>query len=404
MVHDVKPSLPDIFPVGEIRVEDEEHTYLTYDGDPFAGVIEETEYTLDKAPVDEIIEVTGTFNGQDKTFVKGTDYQLSDITRTEEETFTFENIQDQYLLDNVPEANSVSITDNSGDTYTEGTDFKITSTERFDDRTIEWLDSGGSPDDDEEFTATYTVNASSILKWDDGEDTPDAGTIFEVTYICESLISRYLTSSEEEFASVHDDFDQAIAGKFVAQATGQQLDELGKIFGVLGKRTGRDDVEYRDYLTSITESFTSTGTKDGIIRAVSAATDVPREDISINEDFQNTEYEIVIVPQTEVIGSVVEQVADISDPSGVEQSATVYDFPNETFFADDSTNIIESILGGADSMASDDASATDANKILAAQESTSADDQVVTANAKSNVFWGNDWTASDADDSLLWSE
>jgi len=121
---------------------------------------------------------------------------------------------------------------------------------------------------------------------------------------------------------IEDELNAIIQGKFVDSAEGQELDEIGKIFGVLGKRSGRNDTQYRIYLKSVVQSFVSRGTVNGIKLAISAATDVPIDDITIDEDFDDNSYEVIVIPQTPVDGNLLEQVAEIADPSGVEQSLT----------------------------------------------------------------------------------
>jgi hypothetical protein len=61
-----------------------------------------------------------------------------------------------YTLEHVPFPNSLSITDNSGDTYTEGTDFSLVDdTNNGFKQSIDWSIGGAEPDDNEVFTATY---------------------------------------------------------------------------------------------------------------------------------------------------------------------------------------------------------------------------------------------------------
>lgn len=237
------PQLPDIFPQGDIKVSKEKHLYKTYEGDSFDPVLEEKEYTIDKAPVKKIIEITGVSSGESKTFVQGTDYVLSS-----------------------------------------------------DNERIVWQD--------------------------DPADRPDAGSLFYITYRCQSIISRYLESSGEELHDIDGDIEEVISSKFVDSATGDNLDEIGKIFGALGQRRGRTDTQYRIYLKSIVQSFISRGTVNGIKVAISAATEVPVKDISIIEDFTKNEYEVVVVPNNPVNGVIIEEIAEIADPSGINQVLT----------------------------------------------------------------------------------
>lgn len=72
------------------------------------------------------------------------------------ETFTYESGSNLYEIDHVPFDGSSSITDGSGDTYTEGTDYDIVdnSGNGFAE-TIDWSIGGSTPTDNEDFTVTY---------------------------------------------------------------------------------------------------------------------------------------------------------------------------------------------------------------------------------------------------------
>jgi len=83
---------------------------------------------------------------RDETYKWNSSYQ---------ESFDYNTSTDLYELEYVPFDGS-SITDNSGDTYTEGTDYEIidNSGNGF-DQTIDWTIGGSTPDNDERFTITY---------------------------------------------------------------------------------------------------------------------------------------------------------------------------------------------------------------------------------------------------------
>jgi len=184
-------------------------------------------------------------------------------------------------------------------------------------------------------------NDANRLIWLEN-NLPDDNTEFYVTYQSESIISRYISSSEKELEISEEHINEVIDSKFVSTAEGDELDELGKLFGpTIGQRRGRNDEEYRVYLRSVVQSFTSRGTKTGIKLAISAATDIPIEDIEIIEDFRNNEYSIGILPQTPVAGTLLEDVAEIADPSGIKQLSTRYrPEPDETV-VDDNYSITE---------------------------------------------------------------
>jgi len=251
MSHDIE--LPEIFPLEEIRVEEEPHLFEVFQGD--SSPLPKTEYTIDKAPIIEIEEITGTVNGRsDYVFEKGTDYELSS-----------------------------------------------------DNNDVVWLNG----------------------------ERPDAGTNFFVTYLTDSIISRYVESGSEEFDTVDEKIIEATKNKFVGQAEGKELDEIGKLFGqTIGKRRGRTDTQYRIYLQSVVQSFVSRGTKTGIKLAISAATEVPVADITINENFETNKYEVIVIPNTAVRVSLLEEISDIADPSGIEQIRTRFPIFDEMGVSD----------------------------------------------------------------------
>jgi hypothetical protein len=174
--------------------------------------------------------------------------------------------------------------------------------------------------------ADFTLSADgNRLVWeDDPANEPDPGSIFFVNYTTDSIISRYLDASEEQFDVIISKVDESLSSKLVDSATGDDLDEIGKLFGpIIGRRTGRSDTEYRVYLKSVVQSFISRGTLGGIKGAIAAATIVGPEDISVQEFFDDNEFSVSISLEAEaefgnvITGSVIEDVADLAAPSGV---------------------------------------------------------------------------------------
>jgi hypothetical protein len=103
----------------------------------------------------------------------------------------YESTQDVYQLDFVPFPASLSVSDNSGDTYTEGTDFAlIDDTGNGFKQSLDWSIGGSSPDDNELFTATYDQKVYETVYdivelptdniTDESGDTYVDGTDFEI--------------------------------------------------------------------------------------------------------------------------------------------------------------------------------------------------------------------------------
>jgi len=73
---DTSVSLPEFFPQQNLVVEQEEHRFDVFDSDD--GPKSQTEYGLTKAPVDEIIRVTGSYDNSTIEFTNGIDYTLNE--------------------------------------------------------------------------------------------------------------------------------------------------------------------------------------------------------------------------------------------------------------------------------------------------------------------------------------
>jgi hypothetical protein len=165
----------------------------------------------------------------------------------------------------------------------------------------------------------YTIGSDNeTIDFSVGGQKPDAGTEFAVTYVANSIISRYTTSFDDEISETVDGLDEIRDTKSPNTASEDELDEIGRIFGILGKRRGRDDDEYRAFIKSIVQSFGGRGTVSGIKFAISAATGVEPDNIIVEEDFQSNSYNIIILPSNPLDSSIISRVADIADPSAVE--------------------------------------------------------------------------------------
>jgi len=134
--------------------------------------------------VDYDVTVIGSTTNGDKyttDLVRDEAFYWSDDST---ETFTYNNTQDLYEMEEVPFDNSTSIEDASGDTYVEGTDYDIIdNTGNGVAQTINWTVGGGTPDNSEDFTITYEkkvyVPEYEIVETPKGEITDASGDTYE---------------------------------------------------------------------------------------------------------------------------------------------------------------------------------------------------------------------------------
>jgi hypothetical protein len=163
------------------------------------------------------------------------------------------------------------------------------------------------------------------IDWGIGGSEPNDGDLFIIDQEYKSIMSRYLESHDVEMEHLSEDTVTVVSRRYLDNATGDDLDRLGAIFGDLGKRQERNDSEYRDYLGGVVDSFNGRGSLTGLKFAIAAAIGVDPSDINIDEDFENLSYTIRIDTSvsTSLITSAVDQLAELADPSGVELSEAI---------------------------------------------------------------------------------
>lgn len=222
---------------------------------------------------------------------------------TEEHTFEITHHDDGststkyvYHLDKAPIDQVDSVVGTSGDrrqTFEQGVDYAV-------------VDSNGDGSDD---AVDFSI----------GGDDPDEDTTFEVTYVSESILSRYVSAHDEEMDTFEGDIQAVIESRQIDRASGKDLDRIGALFGDLGKRRGRNDEEYRVFIKSIVQSFQGQGTKPGMKFAIAAGIGTSMDNVIIEENYEDVGYTIRIENvNTQFLSTVVADMAELADPSGVE--------------------------------------------------------------------------------------
>jgi len=132
------------------------------------------------------------------------------------------------------------------------------------------------------------------------------------------------------------------------------LDRVGALFGDVGERSGRNDVDYRQYLQSLVEAFRGTGEKKSIRKVVGSAivlSSIEQDDVlkrgqiddellteetslelataaqnvEVEENFEELEYDLRLSDwDVHAVSSLVD-IANVADPSGVTFGSVAYD-------------------------------------------------------------------------------
>lgn len=159
----------------------------------------------------------------------------------------------------------------------------------------------------------------TVISWELNETTPDIDTPFYVQYTCNSVISRYIDSNEEELEAVDTKVEDVIDSRQVENAEGVELDKIGKLFNALGERRGRQDPEYRTYLQTVLQNFKGRGRVKDITFAVAGGVKTDPSNVSLNENFQDNEYQVVIGQNWNPHKTgFIRELAELTDPSGVD--------------------------------------------------------------------------------------
>lgn len=184
----------------------------------------------------------------------------------------------------------------------------------------------------------------------------------------DTKIVKFTDSFTDELDSFADDIESVQASRFIDKASGKELDQLGKQYGVLGNRESRNDDEYRQYLKSLVPVFRFQGTVPGIRAAVAAGLDLNdglgggTQDILVKEHFEDDpptdeehlEYTLIFENWTQHQGQTVEELAELSDSSMSRLRQPQYNINEETTVTSDDTIIKDK------NITSDTANSTDA--------------------------------------------
>lgn len=131
----------------------------------------------------------------------------------------------------------------------------------------------------------------------------------------------WVDAHQDELDRLTADVEDVKQSLQVAHATGDELDRIGADFGVLGKRRGRDDEPYRQFLMSLVSAYRGRGTPPGVRTAVAAGILADEAAVSLVEDFDANRYEVVLADEAWSAHrtGTIHDLADLADPSVVQR-------------------------------------------------------------------------------------
>jgi len=142
----------------------------------------------------------------------------------------------------------------------------------------------------------------------------------------DSRLATVIEAVQAEFDEFKSDTDAVQDSLFIDTADGGSLDQIGADFGLIGRRRGRDDTAYRQFLRSVVPAFDGRGTERDVEVAVGAGVAVGADEIDLRQDFSNREYEVELFGWTPHRTGTVHLLADLSDPVAVDRVDPLYYF------------------------------------------------------------------------------
>lgn len=166
----------------------------------------------------------------------------------------------------------------------------------------------------------------------------------------DSTLSKFVEAHESLSDDLEQSFDDVKISHQINNAAGLELDEVGKRFGLLGRRVGRDDSDYRVFLKSLVQSFKGTGTIDSIEKALASAIGTDTSNIVLTEYFDTNTYGVELKGSSwpSHTTDVIYTVSELADPSGVTlEEPVIYSLDTGSFSFDITVNTSHQTTGNA---------------------------------------------------------
>jgi len=145
----------------------------------------------------------------------------------------------------------------------------------------------------------------------------------------DSQLATVIEAVQAEFDGFRSDTDAVQDSLFIDTADGGSLDQIGADFGLIGRRRGRGDTAYRQFLRSVVPAFDGRGTERDVEVAVAAGVARAPLFVDLRQDFDNREYEVELFDWSAHRTGTVHDLADLADPVAVDRVDPVYYFSDE---------------------------------------------------------------------------
>lgn len=142
----------------------------------------------------------------------------------------------------------------------------------------------------------------------------------------DSRLATVIEAIQAEFDTFRSDTEEVSDSLFVNSADGDSLDQIGADFGVIGRRRGRPDAAYRQFLRSLVPAFDGRGTEQDVEIAVAAGVARDPTVVDLRQDFGNREYQIELFDWSAHRTGTIRELADIADPVAVDRIDPVFLF------------------------------------------------------------------------------
>jgi hypothetical protein len=143
----------------------------------------------------------------------------------------------------------------------------------------------------------------------------------------ENAILRVIIESiQAEFDQLESDTEAVEDSLSIESATGQSLDLIADEFGNVGRRRGRSDSQFRQFLQGLEPAFDGRGTEQDVAVAVAAGVVESPADVNLRQDFTDRSYEIELFEFEAHASTTVRDLAELADPVSVDRVDPVHLF------------------------------------------------------------------------------